>query len=52
MCAYVSQVVTFRGFTTKIVYIFLISPMHAECLTHLIHLDLIIVILLGEGCKL
>jgi hypothetical protein len=40
------------GFTTKILYANLICPMHATCPTHLVLLDLIILIIFGEVCKL
>jgi len=36
-------------FLTKIVYAFLISPIHATCPTHAILLDLIAVIIFGEA---
>jgi hypothetical protein len=40
------------GFTTQILYAFPLSPMHVTCPVHLILLDLIIVIILGEEYKL
>jgi hypothetical protein len=40
------------GFTTNILYAFLFSPMHATWPDHLILLDLIIQIVLGEDYKL
>jgi len=41
------------GFLTKILYAFLISPMCATCcLTHLILINLIILTVFGEVCKL
>jgi hypothetical protein len=40
------------GFTTKILYAFLISPMHATYLAHLILLQLIALIIFDEAYKL
>jgi hypothetical protein len=40
------------GFLTKILYTFLISPMHTTCLAQLILLDLIIVTIFGKIYKL
>jgi hypothetical protein len=40
------------GFLTKILYAFLIPPIHANCPFHLIIFDLIILIIFGERCKL
>jgi len=40
------------GFLIKILYAFLIIPMHATYSTHLILLDLITVVTLGEAYKL
>jgi len=42
----------YSGLPTKILYTFLISPMHVTFTTHLILLDLITVIMLGELYKL
>jgi len=39
------------GFLTKILYAFLISPMHMTCSTHLILLDLITLMIFGEMYK-
>jgi hypothetical protein len=40
------------GFPTNILYTFLFSPIHATCHVHLILIDLIILIILGEEYKL
>jgi hypothetical protein len=40
------------GFPTKILYTFLFVTMHATCLSHLMLLDSIILIMLGEGYTL
>jgi hypothetical protein len=40
------------GFPTNILHAFRFSPFYATCPAHLILLDLIIVIILGEECKL
>jgi hypothetical protein len=40
------------GFPTNILHAFLFSPIRATCTVHLIFLDLIILIILGEGYKL
>jgi hypothetical protein len=39
-------------FATNIIHVFLFSPIHATCHTHLILLDLIILIIFGEQYKL
>jgi hypothetical protein len=43
---------TLHGVTTNILYAFLFSPIRATCPVHLIFLDLIILIILGEEYKL
>jgi hypothetical protein len=40
------------GFPNNILHTFLFSPIRATCLAHLILLDLIILIILGEEYKL
>jgi hypothetical protein len=40
------------GFPTKIMYAFIIYPMHATCSTHLILLDMIALTIFGEAQKL
>jgi len=40
------------GFPTKILYTFLIPPMHATCHTHLILIDLVTLIIFGDVYKL
>jgi hypothetical protein len=40
------------GFPTNILYAFLFSPIHPTCLAHIILLDLIILVILGEEYKL
>jgi hypothetical protein len=40
------------GFPTKILYALLLSPVRATCFVHLILLNLIILIILGEEYKL
>jgi hypothetical protein len=52
LCLGVQSYLFLSGFLTKIVYAFLIYPMYATCLTHLILLDFFILIIFGEGCKL
>jgi len=40
------------GFLSKILYAFLISPIHTTCPAHFIHLDLTPLIIFGEAYKL
>jgi hypothetical protein len=40
------------GFPSKILYAFLLIPIHATCPANLVLLDLIILIILGEVYKL
>jgi hypothetical protein len=46
------QMVSYSDFSTRILYILLISRMHAICSTHLIILDLINLMICGEEYKL
>jgi hypothetical protein len=43
------MVCTFQVFQLKSWYAFLISPIHFPCLAHVIHLDLIMLIIFGEN---
>jgi hypothetical protein len=39
------------GFPTKILYVFLISPVRSTCLAHFVLIDSIVLIVFGEECK-
>jgi hypothetical protein len=47
-----SNVLFTQIFPTKIVYVFLVSPMHATCNAHLVLLAFIALIIFGEGYNL